>query len=360
MANPHPGVADSFGDPKNDAVLTLAIINTLRDPLLVLDAELRVAIASRSFYTAFEVKEADTLKQKIYNLGNGQWDIPSLRVLLEEIIPQKTSILDYEVEHKFPHLGLRIMLLNAQEVRFENGDPKKILLTISDVTDKRNLAEENKKLLAHKDILLQEMRHRIANSLQLIASILLLKAQNVQSEETRIHLTDAHQRILSIATVQSQLEPTGIGNEINVEVYLTTLCKSLAASMIGDRKPLSIEVIAHPQVVESNDAILIGLITTELVINSIKHAFPDGTEGKITVTYEIDGGAWRLGISDNGVGMPEMPSAEGLGTSLVDAMARQLKAVVEKETGESGTTIWVIHRLETPLIIEAAHTEAGI
>jgi len=344
MVNPHPGVADSFGDPTNDAVLTRAIVDTIREPLIVLDSDLRVVVASRSFYETFDVSPEETLEKKIYDLGNGQWDIPELRILLEKIIPQKSSFQDYEVEHIFPTLGRRIMCLNAQEVKFKDGDPKKVLLSISDVTQRRKLEEDNKKLLEHKDILLAEMRHRIANSLQLIASIMLLKADTVTSEESRAHLTDAHQRIISIATVQEQLEPTGMGNEIDVNAYLKALCASLTASMI-DKKPIILNVTAATQIVTSNDAILLGLITTELVINALKHAFPQDTRGTIQVTYEVNADAWRLGIADNGVGMITPKNTDGLGTGLVAAMAQQLKATVEKDSGTSGTTVWIVHRL---------------
>ncbi|MBC7836766.1 PAS domain-containing protein [Acetobacteraceae bacterium] len=348
VANPLPGVADSFGDPKSDAVLTRAIVDTIREPLIVLNSDLRVVVASKSFYETFGVSPEETLQKKIYDLGNGQWNIPALRLLLEQIIPQKKSFQDYEVEHEFPSLGRRIMWLNGQEVRFKNGESKKILLSISDVTEKNRLAEENRKLIQHKDILLAEMRHRIANSLQLIASILLLKADAVKSEESRLHLTDAHQRIMSIATVQRQLEPTGVGNEIDVNEYLQALCTSLEASMI-DKKPIRLTVDAVAQIITSNDAILLGLVTTELVINSLKHAFPNGSAGTIEVKYETDQDAWRLGVTDNGVGMLSMKNAEGLGTGLVDAMANQLKAIVEKETSPDGTTIWLTHHLATPL-----------
>jgi chemotaxis protein methyltransferase CheR len=344
MANPHPGVADSFGDPTNAAVLTRAIVDTIREPLIVLDQDLRVVVASRSFYETFGVSPEETLEKKIYDLGNGQWDIPALRLLLEQIIPKKSSLLDYQVEHDFPALGRRIMTLNAQEVRFKNGEPKKVLLSISDATERRRLEEENTKLLEHKDILLAEMRHRIANSLQLIASILLLKAESVQSAESRLHLNDAHQRIMSIATVQRQLEPTGNGDEVDTHVYLKALCASLAASMIGDKKPILLEVAAVGQIVTSNDAILLGLVTTELVINALKHAFPGSTRGTIEVMYEVDNDAWRLGVRDNGVGMETPKNADGLGTGLVDAMAQQLQAVVEKETSERGTVVWLVHR----------------
>src|SRR4029078_11999947 len=96
-------------------------------------------------------------------------------------------------------------------------------------------------LLQQKEILLQEMQHRVANSLQIIASILLLKARTVQSEEARLHLQDAHQRVMSVATVQQQLHASGLNERIEIGPYLTKLCASLAASMVRDRRTLSIK-----------------------------------------------------------------------------------------------------------------------
>ena len=93
-----------------------AIVDTVREPLLVLDDALRIVVASRSFYRAFEATPEDTEGRALYQLGNGQWNIPALRTLLEQIIPQHTTIEAYEVEHDFPIIGRRTMLLNARKV----------------------------------------------------------------------------------------------------------------------------------------------------------------------------------------------------------------------------------------------------
>src|SRR3989338_9009848 len=95
---------------------TESIINTVHDPLIILYEDLRVALASRSFYQAFEVKSGETEGQFIYDLGNHQWDIPKLRHLLEEILPKTTSFDHFEIEHDFPHIGKRVMLLNARRI----------------------------------------------------------------------------------------------------------------------------------------------------------------------------------------------------------------------------------------------------
>ena len=180
---------------------------------MVLDRDLRVVAASRSFYNTFGVT-ARLRRSPFYELANGQWDIPALRKLLEEIIPQQRTIEAYEIEHEFASVGRRTLLLNARQVFDEANPNATLLLAIEDVTQRRAVEREKDELLREKEILLEEMRHRVANSLQIIASILLLKARTVQSEETRRHLQDAHQRVMSVATVQEQLRGTGLGDRL--------------------------------------------------------------------------------------------------------------------------------------------------
>ena len=117
------------------------IIDTVREPLIVLDKDLTVVSVSRSFYEVFKVKPAQTLGQYIYELGNKQWDIPKLRELLENILPEKTSFDNYEVEHHFSAIGRRIMLLNARQIERAWGQERIILLAIEDVTERRRLED---------------------------------------------------------------------------------------------------------------------------------------------------------------------------------------------------------------------------
>lgn len=326
--------------------LAEAIVETVREPLIVLDRDLRVVAASRSFYRTFGVEPQTTEGRMLYELGNGQWNIPALRELLENVIPKHRTIEAYEVEHVFPTIGRRMMLLNARQV-FDDKHPSSILLlAIEDVTEQRDAEREKDELLGQKEVLLQEMQHRVANSLQIIASILLLKARTVQSEETRLHLQDAHQRVMSVATVQQQLHASRLGDTIEIGPYIKKLCDSLATSMIGDRRPLSLIVQATAGSAVSSEAVSLGLIITELVINALKHAFPGGGEGEILVKYDVDGANWRLSVADDGVGRSDDGRERariGLGTSIVEALAQQLKACVEVSSGPQGTSVSIVH-----------------
>ena len=127
-----------------------SIINTVREPLIVLDQNLRVVTVSRSFYDFFKVNPEETVGQLIYDLGNKQWDIPKLRELLEDILPKKVSFDNYEVEHNFADIGRRIMLLNARQIKRVWGKERIILLAIEDITERREI--ENGLEKAHEEL----------------------------------------------------------------------------------------------------------------------------------------------------------------------------------------------------------------
>ena len=122
------------------------IMNTVHDPLIILYEDLRVALANASFYQAFKVKPEETVGELIYNLGNHQWDIPKLRELLGDILPKTTSFDNFEVEHDFPDIGKRIMLLNACRIYLESNSTKLIVLTIEDITDRKKIEELSEKI----------------------------------------------------------------------------------------------------------------------------------------------------------------------------------------------------------------------
>ncbi len=333
-------------------ILAQAIVNTIPEPFLVLDGQLRVLAASRSFYAAFKVDPEQTHGCLLYDLGDGQWDIPALRLLLETIIPERTAMDGFEVEHDFPGLGRKSMLLNARKVIYDDSPNATILLAFSDVTERRlverekqDLLDRTEELLRQKQVLLQEMEHRVANSLSIIAAILLLKAQAVNSEETRQHLREAHQRVMSVAEVQLQLHASNGIEQIDVGTYLTKLCTALASSMIGEQQPIVVKVVTDDASVDSSKAVSLGLIVTELVINAIKYAFPVVRPGaRILVTYEAKGTDWKLAVADNGIGVAASDGpliGTGLGTTIVKALAKQLEARVELSSGRAGLTVSV-------------------
>jgi two-component sensor histidine kinase len=332
--------------------LAQAIVNTIVEPFLVLDEQFHVLAASRSFYQTFKVDPEQTHGALLYALGDGQWDIPALRLLLETIIPEKTAMDGFEVSHDFPTIGHRTMLLNARKVLYDHSSAITILLAFNDITARRSIEKEKEELLARteellrqKDVLLREMEHRVANSLQIIASVLMQSARRVQSDETRTHLYSAHNRVMSIATLQKQLAVTS-NNEVELRPYLKDLCASIGASMIDDVGHITLISTADDSKATANVSVSLGLIVTELVINALKHAFPEPDQsGAVTVDYSAQGEGWELNVEDDGVGIVagDGQGTPGLGTGIVDALAKQLGASVTTSDKGPGTKVSVVH-----------------
>jgi two-component sensor histidine kinase len=343
---------NQFNDLQSAYAFAEAIVNTVREPLVVLDQDLRVVAASRSFYRTFKVTRDNTEGKLLYDLGGGEWNIPKLCSLLATILAahgpiEAGAIEAYEIEHDFPCIGRRTMCLNARKVFYETGSRANILLGIEDITERLKLVAEKDDLLRQKDVLFEELQHRIANSLQIIASIIMMKAKTVESHEARHHLQDAHQRVMAVAAVQQQLHSVTRGGPVQLRPYLSKLCEALSHSTIGDNRSISLNVTGGGGSASCRDAESLGLIVTELVINSVKHAFSENTKGgRITVEFDASGTDWKLSVVDNGDGKPNGVFSQpktGLGTNIVNALAKQLDAKVDTLSGRGGTSVVVTH-----------------
>jgi signal transduction histidine kinase/CheY-like chemotaxis protein len=150
------------------------IVDTVREPLLILDTTLRVQSGNRAFYRTFHVSPEETENQLIYELGNGQWDIPALRTLLEDIVPTSSVFNDFELEHDFPALGRRVMLLNARKLQAGHHG-ELLVLAMEDVTERRRAEEEAAKAkeaseIANrtKSLFLANMSHELRTPLNAI------------------------------------------------------------------------------------------------------------------------------------------------------------------------------------------------
>jgi two-component sensor histidine kinase len=349
MSNAMSTLSEQVADTQS---LAQIIVSAVREPLLVLDTDLRVVMASASFHRSFELKPENVQNRKLFSLDNGAWDFDELRTLLQLVLRKDARIEGFEIAHDFPRIGRRVLLLRAS--RAGRDEPATLLLGIEDVTERRAIEKEKERLqaqtddlLRQKEFMIREMQHRIVNSLQIIASILMLKSRAVASEETRQQLQDAHRRVLSVAAVQQHLHTSLRGDLIDIAPYLKKLCESLADSMIGDDRPGRLQVVCDDGSMASTEAVSLGLIVTELVINALKYAFPiPNPSALVTIRYEVNGSDWKLSVSDNGIGRIDAGGAHGkggLGTSLVNALANQLDAQVETISGKNGLTVSVSH-----------------
>ena len=222
-----------------EAASTLAVVVSSNEPLLFLSDDLKVIAASASFCRAFEIDPATVPGRRLGELGNGEWAMPKLASLLKATASGSAHIEAYEIDLKRPNQKTRQLVVNARTLDDGDIDHIRLLLAVTDVTDVRAEARLKDDLVRDKAILLQEVQHRVANSLQIIASVLMQSARRVQSEEARGHLHNAHHRVMSIAALQRQLS-TSSGGNVELRTYFTQLCQSLGASMIADPDRLSI------------------------------------------------------------------------------------------------------------------------
>lgn len=323
--------------------LALAVVASSHAPLLLLDGDLTVIAASASFCRAFNINVANLSGRKLSSLGDGEWDVPQLAALLSATASGFAEVEAYEMDLVRKDQGVRRLVVNAQKLDYADLGSVRLIMSISDVTEARVSEKLKDDLLREKSILLRELQHRVANSLQIIASVLMLSARRVQSEETRAHLFDAHHRVMSVASVQQQLAPSRLG-DVALRAYFTDLCHSIGASMIRDHNQISLEVTVDESVSSADVSVSLGLIVTELVINGLKHAFPGHRKGKITVDYRSGVDEWRLKVVDNGIGMPKDHDASksGLGTSIIEALAKQLRAGVKVADANPGTSVSIV------------------
>lgn len=186
-------------------------------------------------------------------------------------------------------------------------------------------------------------------------------ARNVSSDETRTHLREAHNRVMSVATLQRQLAISKVG-DVPLWKYFVDLCRSIAASMIAEDGRVSLTVTGDESVGTADSSVSLGLIVTELVINSLKHGFPDDRRGTITVDYRALGIDWTLAVGDNGIGMPPVrtDAKAGLGTTMISALAKQLRAAIEVSDMGPGTMVRVVHSAASVKAVDALPREAAV
>jgi two-component system CheB/CheR fusion protein len=302
-----------------------SIINTVREPLISLNQDLRVVSVGRSFYEFFKVNPEETVGQLIYDLGNKQWDIPKLRELLETILPQKSSFNNYEVAHDFATIGHRIMLLNARQIQRAEGEERIILLAIEDITERRkienglekahaeltDLAAELNRVARAKSEFLANMSHELRTPLNSIigfSEVLYDKTfGDINEKQAKYvnnvltsgkHLLLLINQILDMAKVESgkmnlTLSTLSIKNLIN-EIAM------LAENMVSKKKlHMSLEIAEDLPDIEADE-----LKVKEIIYNLLSNAVKFTPEnGKIGVRAKSLGAEIEIIVWDTGVGL---------------------------------------------------------
>jgi len=317
-----------------------SVINTVREPLLSLDQDLRVVTVSRSFYEVFKVKPEETVGKLIYDLGNKQWDIPKLRELLEKILPQQVAFENYEVEHDFATIGKRIMLLNARQIQQASGKQRIILLAIEDITERKEAEKKIKALLDEKNLILKEVHHRIRNSMNTIRGLLDLQASSLEDPNAIAALNDTKSRVQSMMMLYDKLYRSVDYIEISIKTYLFSLIDEIVANF-PNSKLIRIEKNIDDFILDAKIMQSIGIIINELLTNIMKYAFTGNTSGVITVSVSRNGKKASIAVQDNGKGIPEeinFENSSGFGFMLVRTLTEQIGGNIRIER-QKGTRV---------------------
>ncbi|MBP1882497.1 PAS domain-containing sensor histidine kinase [Sinorhizobium mexicanum] len=305
------------------------IIDTVPDPLIVLDEKLCVMTASRAFFETFKVDRDETIGQHFYELGNRQWDIPELRRLLEEVIPRSSAVVDFEVEHDFPSIGHRTMLVSAHRLFHPDNNSRTLLLSVVDATER--LRRE-----AEKDILLGELRHRMKNLLALVQA---MARQTTAAGRSGAEYRDAFLGRFN-ALVQAHDMAYSEG-EIDLQAMLARTLEPYSEG------PTAVLVVPGPAVrLESRQIMSLSLILHELAVNAIKYGALSVPTGQIRLRWELEqASARRLRLVWQESGGPPVapPASSGFGTQLIEFAAnRELGGRVELNYAPGGLVVEIV------------------
>ncbi|MGB3456658.1 MAG: PAS domain-containing protein [Litorimonas sp.] len=326
------------------------MVQTVREPMLVLDGDLRVVEASRSFYQGFGVKADATIGEKLWELGDGQWAIPELIHLLTTVIPTHSEIEDYEVRHAFPGMGEKIFLLNARKIYREGNGTKTLLLAMQDITARRAAEAAREEALQTSEMLLEELNHRVMNSLGMVGAIVGTERSNMADERCRAAFQRMRARIDSLGLLYKTLSRTGAVADVDARDYLGGMLGNLLeSSSQTDRTQIALELDILSRPLSTQLAMPLGLVVNELATNSLKYAYKDRETGRLGVSFAETDGALVLSIWDDGVGIdPSARVDSGMGQKLIQSLARQLRADIRQDSDDTGTRTTLTFPPEAP------------
>ena len=295
---------------KSGHVQAQGVLDTISVPLLVLDTSFRVITANNAFVQTFKVARDDVLETPLFTLGNGQWDIPDLKLLFEAVIPKSAGILGYEVTHDFPSIGKRTFLIDARRLVHPDNNSTNILVQFEDVTEKHRLDAE-------RDFVISETRHRLKNVFAVVRAIAYqTDTEGKSAEQYR-------------DTVVGRIDAATKAQELSLSVQNTAFADLLekAVNVAGlDR----FRIVAGPAAVLPHSRVLpVSMMYHELMTNALKYGALSAPAGMVHIN-------WTVETLDNGKdaivcewreqdGPPcHEPLRRGYGTSLIEGTANYM------------------------------------
>ncbi|PBC04671.1 histidine kinase [Mesorhizobium sp. WSM3860] len=300
------------------------IVDTVPVPLLVLDSALCIQSANRAFFRTFKVERYETIGKHIYDLGDGQWDIAELRLLLTDVIPKTRAIIEYKVEHDFPGVGPRTMLVTAHTVFSPDDVSTTMLLSFVDATERTHREAEF-------EVRFGELRHRMKNLLGLVRALAnQTRTEGVSGEEYR----DAFLGRLT-AIIDANEQGFIGGGDGNLEKLVVRTLEPFAAS------PDAITIDPGPPVpLDPKQLMSLGLALHELATNALKYGALSKASGQVHVRWVVEeagGRLLRLIWSESGGPGVSPPVSTGYGTQLIQfAVAYDLGGKVEPTYATTG------------------------
>ncbi|MDZ4820263.1 MAG: ATP-binding protein [Planctomycetota bacterium] len=321
------------------------IIATLREPFVVLDSDLRVKSANRSFYDSFHVSKEETENRLVYELGNGQWDIPDFRKLLDEVLSRNASVHDFEVKHVFPGLGRKTMLLNARPFPLDSKHPELILLAVEDVSAFREHADELAEVSRNKDEFLATLAHELRNPLAPIRNaVQYLEMDGLTESDVKSARNIIVRQITTmVRLIDDLLDVSRISrNKLDVRKEHIQLA-SVVESAVESSRPfiqqygLELTVEMPPEAVHlDGDPIRLAQVFLNLLNNSAKFT---KRGGQIWLTAHREGSDAVVTVRDNGIGIPSdmLPR--------IFDMFTQVDQSLEESHGGLGIGLTLVRRL---------------
>jgi two-component sensor histidine kinase len=298
------------------------IVAGVAEPLVVLDHNLCVVTANPAFFQAFSAETDDTIGRSMFELGNGQWNIPELRSLLMEVVPKSAAIIGFEVSRNFPQIGHRVMLVSARRLRHPEQDNNQILVVFEDVT-------KREQELVARDLLLSEARHRIKNLMSVVQSLAIqTTAKGKTGEEYRDAFLGRFQALVDAQDLT-------LGHVTDID--LATICRRVLQISQSDRMDMQ----AGPEIkLKSQKVFPLAMILHELTTNAIKFGALSGEKGRLHFSWSLEPEAVgrRLVLNWREEGGPPVapPQRKGLGTEMIEFSAISMMGAADLQYHPSG------------------------
>lgn len=347
---------------RNALAYTESIVDTIREPLVILDAHQRLKAANHAFYKTFKIPIEDIKDKLLYELGNGLWNIPRLRELLDKIIPMSTQFQDFEVEQEFPNIGQKVMLLNASRLNLAGTDM--ILLVIEDITERKKTDElriENERLVSAnkaRSEFLTIMSHELRTPLTSVIGYSIIlggKTQGELNEKQRFfvdnilksskHLLDLINNFLELAKTEAGKQEM-VFEEISVPYEINEIFRLFKENAIAHDIILRTEFDPEMLSIQA-DRRALKQILFNLLSNAIKFSKTEG--GIITVSTKRENDMVKISVADTGIGIKEedIPRLFQMFEQLDSGISRKYEgtglglAITKQLVDMHGGNIWV-------------------